>query len=513
MFTKLKKLFSKEADLLSVPVVAPEEPIFSTHQNEDQKIEDFNARVERMKALNFQRQAKDFLAPESTTAMDAVESSNSTLKGAYSGSYNPIPDNLVNWYASQGFIGYQLCAILSQHWLIDKACAIPGEDAVRNGYEITVNDGTEVGTEILDRIKRLDVEFKINHNLEELSYFTKVYGVRICIFLVDSTDEKYYEKPFNIDGVLPGTYRGISQVDPYWVVPELGISASSDPAAIDFYEPTWWRVGSKRYHRSHLIITRNQQLPDLLKPTYLFGGKPLTQLIYERVYAAERSANEAPLLLLTKRSVVYKTNLAPFVSNPGEMSRKMQTMSGQQNNYGQRIIGKDDEITHFDTTLSDVPVVIDGQYGLVSSAACVPINKLMGKSPTGLNPTGGYDDASYHEGLETLQTHWLQPLIERHHAILIRSHIRKEFPNTPMFTTEIVWNELDVETKKEKAEKNKQKAETGTILINSGAITPDEERNRITNDPESGYSGLPARAVIDPLDVGEFEDDPLNYAG
>ena len=59
-------------------------------------------------------------------------------------------------------------------------------------------------------------------------------------------------------------YKGISQIDPYWITPELGGDAASNPAAVDFYEPTWWRINAKRVHRTHLVIFRNGNLPDVV---------------------------------------------------------------------------------------------------------------------------------------------------------------------------------------------------------------------------------------------------------
>ena len=45
-------------------------------------------------------------------------------------------------------------------------------------------------------------------------------------------------------------------------------------------------------------------------------------------------------------------------------------------------------------------------------------------------------------------------------------------------------------TTKEQAELNKIKAEAGQILVNSGAIDGEDERDRLRNDPKSGYIGL-----------------------
>jgi hypothetical protein len=38
--------------------------------------------------------------------------------------------------------------------------------------------------------------------------------------------EDYYEKPFNPDGITEGSYKGISQVDPYWMMPMLTAEVS-----------------------------------------------------------------------------------------------------------------------------------------------------------------------------------------------------------------------------------------------------------------------------------------------
>ena len=45
-----------------------------------------------------------------------------------------VPESLQQWYNSQSFIGYQACALIAQHWLVDKACSMAGEDAIRNGW-------------------------------------------------------------------------------------------------------------------------------------------------------------------------------------------------------------------------------------------------------------------------------------------------------------------------------------------------------------------------------------------
>ena len=64
-----------------------------------------------------------------------------------------LPIAQLEWFANQGFIGWQMCAVLSQNWLIDKICGVPAQDAVRKGYDVTLNNGEKIDPEILQAIR------------------------------------------------------------------------------------------------------------------------------------------------------------------------------------------------------------------------------------------------------------------------------------------------------------------------------------------------------------------------
>jgi hypothetical protein len=80
-------------------------------------------------------------------------------------------------------------------------------------------------------------------------------------------------------------------------------------------------------------------------------------------------------------------------------------------------------------------------------------------------------------------------LLDRHHLLLIRSEIAPKY-NLEPFNTTVTWKPVDAMTAEELAALNKLKAETGQVLITSGAIDGNDERGRIIADPESGYSGM-----------------------
>lgn len=481
--------------------------------------------LEEALRTHIRRSAKDDLSPSLRTnkfAMDsAIECEKSLERHSFDSAIKPfltgaagfstISEAQLAWYSSQGFIGYQIAALLSQQWLINRCCRLPAGDAVRPGFEISVNDGTKLDSDILNAIREADLKYRLNENLVQFEESCRVYGVRVLYFKVESDDPEYYEKPFNIDGVTPGSYKGMVQVDPYWMTPELDADAAGNPASMFFYEPTWWRVNNQRIHRTHIIIARTTEVSDILKPTYFYGGIPIPQLILDRVYGAERTANEAPQLAMTKRLTILKTDMAAALANESDFFERLNFFAKVRDNYGTRAIDNADEMEQFDTSLADLDSVIMTGYQLVAAASGVPATKILGTTPKGFNATGEYDERSYHETLETIQMSHLTPVIERHHDLIIKSEILPDMP----FSTKITWNKVSTLNDEQVAAINEAKSRTGQNLITSGAIDAEEERNRIINDPHSGYNGIgdTDQSEIDTPPVASAEIDDPEKAG
>ncbi len=401
------------------------------------------------------------------------------------------PHAVMSWFAWQTFIGYQACALIAQHWLVHKACSMPAKDAVRMGWDIDA-EGADV-----DEIKRADERMGVSVQLAEFCTMARTYGIRVALYAVDSTDPDYYEKPFNIDGVTPGSYKGIVQIDPFWCYPELTDANLTDPASPNFYEPTFWTIGNKRYHRSHLCIYTPYPVPDFLKSTYRFGGLSLPQMIYERVYASERTANEAPILVMTKR-------LNTFQAAPGANMDSVRANLGQmaelRDNHGILAHGPGESYGQTDTALSDLDAVIMTQYQLDAAIAGVPATKLLGTSPKGFGASGEYEEASYRENLEGIQSDAYTPLLSGHYRRLVKSMGMQA-------DVRVQWAPLDSPTAAEFADIELKKAQAASTLAMAGAIDGQDIRDVIVNDKESPWFGLEERVVEA---EEELNDNPFN---
>ena len=453
--------------------------IFSTHAIPEMSRDAIEKRV-----FPYRDWLNEHFKPTPVMAMDGDSGNTSlSINDVYSLANASISEALLSWYANQSFIGYQACALIAQNWLIDKACNVAGKAATRNGWKVTAK--YETNKTGIDELIAYDEAMKVTSNLVEFCHMTRVFGIRIAMFDVETKDPKYYEKPFNLDGVLPNSYKGISQVDPYWCTPMLTTESTSNPYSRHFYEPEYWLIGGRKFHRSHLIISRYAEVPDILKPTYMYGGLPLTQLIAERVYCAERTANEAPQLTLTKRMNVRKTNLANIVADPERTRRAMEAQGYYRDNYGQLLIDNDDEYQQHETALGDLDSVIMTQYQLVAAVADVPATELIGTTPKGFQSTGEFEKRSYDKSLKNIQKHELEPLLMRHYQLIAKAYIEPATGVMPEFA--IQWNPLDEPTEAEIAENNIKKAQQYRELLEMGVVGAEDVTKAIIKDPQSGF--------------------------
>lgn len=503
--------FKKKTAIL-LPTAEPEDALFSTHRKSESVMGDdrliYAKRAAEAMQRSFQRTHADLkIQTAAGVAMDAqmkeaFDNNIQAVKELTGSNQGFLPLPVIEWYSAQSFIGWQMYAILMQQWMINKACKMPGQDAVRHGFERSVNKEVTVAPAVFDKFREYDKFFKLKSNLIEHFKFARGFGIRHTLFLVEGID---YEAPFNPEGVRPGAYKGMTQIDPYWLAPMFSIEDASDPLSPNFYNPTWWLIsGRLKVHRSHFVISRNgNDVADILKPTYFYGGISTAQLIYERTYAAERTANESPLLAMTKRLITLKTDTTKALANLVAFKEKLLEWIGFRDNFGVKVLGKDEQVEQIDTSLQGLDETIMTQFQLCAAIAEVPATKLLGTSPKGFGASGEYEQDSYYEFLESIQENELTPIVDRHTLLTKLSYI----PEAKGVNFETQWKPVDTPGAKEQSEINLNKANTDKALIDAGSIEGQDSRRRLIKDPDSGYNGIDEEMEGADRDLGEGEPE------
>ena len=403
------------------------------------------------------------------------------------GSMGMINDRQLEYFYNHGFLGYTACATIGQHWFASKACTIKGKTAVGAGYELSINQGSDDEKEAkIKEVRKWDRKKKIHKNLIQAEKFKEVFGVRHILFRIDGHD---CELPLNVDAVKKGQYKGFSQPDPQWVYPILEGEALTNPASMDFYTPTYYLIAGQRYHKSWVITIIGDEVADVMKPFYRYGGVSMAQKLWQRVYSAERCADESPELLATMRMIVEKTDVAAAILDEESFVEGQEFNARMRTNFSTRIINREDDITQIQTTLAGVSELTMDQYQIASAIAEVPITIMMSDTPKGFNSTGDNELKQYYETCSHIQDE-LSEILDMHYLLLERSL----FGNA--LGLEHTWNELGQMTEKEAAEIRKIESDTDLNYATMAAISTEEIRDKLAANPESGYN-LAGKLEID----------------
>ncbi len=458
-------------------------------------IERHKADLQALYECSVQRTAKDFAIQQVAVDGGVINVAMDGLDGydakTFQQVYNPnfVGEEVIfTHFAANGFIGFNNCSILAQDWLINKCLALPCDDAISINYDLLLkeDDVTDEDKDIIEKLKNLsgdDGKYKIKSICKKFAENKRKYGQALCIPLVKDAD---YSVPFNIDAITSKSYKGMVVLEPIWVAPVLDMDATTNPMSKRFYKPTWFRMpDGTLVHYTWFIFNTYGDVPDILKPTYYFGGYPLPQQLYQQVYSAHKTAKEAPMLAQSKRLNYVEGNLNAFLADEEKLSREVNLMSWLRNNWGWLLIKKDQRIGQLDTSLTDFDAVTMLGYQLVSAISWVPSARLLETSPKGWQSTGSYEDRNYSKLQQSIQRQDYCPILDMHYRLLAKS----EFDIDKHYVTN--FDPIDTPTEKERAEMREINSRTDINYIKSGVITAQEVREVLREDLNSGYNALP----------------------
>lgn len=436
------------------------------------------------------------LFPRSINNMVAIDTKTGS-RVAMDGIYKPatyendLPLFMIPFF-SHSFIGWQACALLTQNAYIRKACEIPARDAIAVDYKLHYADADDKDPntdkneeeQVLQELKMLsDRKMKIKNICRDANIFKKTYG-QILVVPTFNVDVDMSE-PFDIKKIKKGTYTGMQIIQPFWVTYQMGVEQLNRPDKAGFYEPEYYTIPNKaKIHKSWIIKLVNGICPDILKPVYYYGGIPLTQMIYERVYCAEKVANEAPKLALTKRLLTIDGDVYNLTANSDSAYETLQTVASIRDNFGFMVKEKDTAVNQIDTSLTDFDALIMTQFQLVAAIAEMPVTKLMKTQLKGLANSGDYEMKDYAQNLKEIQESDFNRILLWHYQLLSLSEKGKDL------NIDIVWDEIDTPTALEQAQIESQQAQTDATYVGSGIIDATEVRTMLRSNDDSRFHNL-----------------------
>jgi phage-related protein (TIGR01555 family) len=425
-----------------------------------------------------------------------------------------------SWSEGLQFLGYPYLAELAQRPEYRVIVEIIATELTRKWIKLEASgDGEGDASDKSDKIKKLNDaldKFKVRDIIKQHAINDGFFG-RSHIFIdigkanLENNIEELITPIGNGRNALSkskmkkGALNRFANIEPIWVYPTN--YNATDPTKADWYSPEQWFVMSKPMHATRLLTGIGRPVPDLLKPAYAFGGLSLSQMAKPYVdnwLATRQSVND----IISAFSVfVLATDLSTLLMNDGDLLfKRADLFNNLRNNRGLMMINKTSEdFKNVAASLATLDMLQAQSQEHMAAVSRIPIVKLLGIQPAGLNASSEGEIQSFYDSISAFQESFVRPVL----TTMIDFVQLSEFGEVDQ---DIIFsfNPLESINEKEIAETEKVKAETDNVRIEGGVISQEEARERVANDPQSGYNSID---VSDMPDLLEEEEEGLEPKG
>ena len=325
---------------------------------------------------------------------------------------------------------YQLLNSLYRgDWLAGRIVDTIPEDMVKNWYKLTC----QVEPDQASALQNVERKTRIKAQILEGLRLGRLYGGAAGIIVIDG-QEDMLETPLNMDTILPGSFRGLIIADRWnGVYPSSGlVSDRSDP---DYGLPEYYKFSMDEMntdygisvHHSRVVRFTGRWLPYLERVIELHWGMSELEHVYEELNKRNStSANIAQLVFQAHLRVLKMDRFGQalgFMDQNAQQAlyRTLEAQNKLMNNMSLQIMSKDDEFQTFQYTFSGLSDVYEQFMMDVSGAAEIPVTKLFGRSPAGMNATGESDLTNYYDTVKKWQEAQLRPIVDKLLPILCLS--------------------------------------------------------------------------------------------
>ena len=409
------------------------------------------------------------------------------------------------------FPGYAYLSELAQRSEYRAPTEVIAKEMTRKWIKFNTKAGGDKSkriADIEDAFKRFHVRAAVRRALELDGFFGLGH-----IYIDIAGHENDQDKPLLLDDktIKKGTLRALRVIEPIWTAPVKWNAAT--PTLPYFYKVEQWSVMGKTTHSDRMLSFVSRPVPDLLKPSYNFGGMSLSQLI-EPYVVRWLSTVQAVNQLINNFSIINLATDMQAVLAPGAgqedwngFLNRARMFVQNRNNQGLFLSDKNrEELKQLTISLAGLSELQAQAQEHMAAPTHIPLVVLTGITPSGLNASSDSEIQVFHNWIGSAQEADARPHIDK---ILIAIQLN-EFGDVD---EDIGYDFVDLEQPNAEALSRIRKADAdaGIAYIQAGVVDPDEERKRLATDPSSGYNNLtgiaPGPPEVDEPLPGEGGDD------
>lgn len=311
---------------------------------------------------------------------------------------------------------HQLEQAYRSAWLPRKIVDIPALDSVRRWRD------WQAGADEIGAIELEEQRLRLKEKILKARIRARLFGGS-AIYL--GTRDSDPTLPIRLDSIKRGGLEFLTVLSRDDVSPGPLEDNPTDPG---YGQPIYYTLGTGvEVHPSRLAVFTGNPLPRDFSPDDhgQSWGDSILQVVYDTVRQADdTSANIASLVFEAKVDVFKIPNFMRDVGNDAYQQKvveRIRLANVAKGNLAALILDAEEDYVQKQLNLTGLVDVLMGFMQLCSGAADIPLTRLLGQSPGGLNASGEHDLKNYYDRVSASQELEIEPIIETLDEALIRS--------------------------------------------------------------------------------------------
>lgn len=312
-----------------------------------------------------------------------------------------------------------LNALYRESWIVRRIVDVIPADMLKNWITITSGIEPAVEKKISIALRRTQLIDKLKRGMQ----WGRLYGGALGIMLVKHQGNDL-TTPLRLDYIMPGDFAGMLIFDRW-----NGVSPSSelvdDVTDPEYSYPKYYTIsdptngGMVQIHHSRCIRFPGNLLPYWEELSELQWGASVIEPVMDDLKKRDNvSWNIAQLTFMANLRVLKMEDLGQLLSSTDAISQRelyntIQAQNILMSNMGLQIMDSKDSMETHQYTFGGLADVYQQFLMDIAGAAEMPVTKLFGRSPAGLNATGESDLQNYYDMIAEKQESYLRPILNK----------------------------------------------------------------------------------------------------
>lgn len=364
----------------------------------------------------------------------------------------------------------KLEAMYRSSWIVGQVVDVVAEDMTREGVNIRgLDDPSDV-----EKIQKALDDLEIWNELANVIKWGRLYGGAIAVMMIDGQN---VSTPLKIESVGKDQFKGLLVLDRWLVQPTLqDLVTDYGP---DFGKPKFYDViadslglSNQRIHHSRIIRFDGVDLPYWQRIAENLWGQSVIERMIDRLTAFDSTTMGVAQLVYKAHLRTYKVKgLRSIIAAGGKalegLVKQIEHIRLWQSNEGLTLMDAEDEFQTHSYSFAGLDAVLLQFNQQLSGASQIPLVRLFGQSPAGMNATGESDLSNYYDNINQQQERRMRSGLGKLLRIVSLSVLGKPLPDSFTFDFASLWQMDDV-----------QKADVATKITD--AVCKAEEQGLIT---------------------------------